>query len=136
MRRLTLHGARRTKLGRTSLAIVVAGWLASAGAQAAETPVYAIPGASIERGRMAIEAAGCAACHTIPGVPGALGNVGPPLTRIGDRTFIAGMLTNTPANMIRWLRFPQSVVPGNAMPDMRLSDSDARDIAAFLYTLH
>jgi cytochrome c1 len=66
----------------------------------------------------------------------AVGNIGPPLARIGDRTFIAGMLPNTPANLIRWIRYPQSVVPGNAAPDMNLSESDARDIAAFLYTLH
>ncbi len=63
------------------------------------------------------------------------GNVGPPLLGIGDRSFIAGMLSNEPANLIRWIRFPQSVVPGNAMPNMGVSDQEARDIAAYLYTL-
>jgi cytochrome c1 len=133
MRRIVAR-QRGSSSWSTALLSIAVGWLASAPTHAAE-PAYAIPGASIERGRIAIKAAGCAACHTVPGVRKALGNVGPPLTRIGDRTFIAGMLPNTPANLIRWIRFPQSVVPGNAMPDMNLSDSDARDIAAFLYTL-
>ena len=78
---------------------------------------------------------GCPACHTIPGVKNANGNVGPPLARIGERTYIAGMLRNTPPNLVRWIREPQAVVPGNAMPDMGVSEADARDIAAYLYTL-
>jgi cytochrome c1 len=61
--------------------------------------------------------------------------VGPPLTRFGDRTFIAGMLRNEPANLMRWLRDPQGVVPGNAMPNMGIDEQQARDLAAFLYTL-
>jgi cytochrome c1 len=68
-------------------------------------------------------------------VKNANGNVGPPLARIGDRTYIAGMLRNTPANVVRWIREPQAVIPGNAMPNMGVSEADARDIAAYLYTL-
>ena len=79
---------------------------------------------------------GCASRHAISGIRGARGNVGPPLDHVGSRTFIAGMLRNDPDNLLRWLRHPQSVVPGNAMPDTGLSDAQARDIAAFLYTLH
>ncbi|WP_161141564.1 hypothetical protein [Propylenella binzhouense] len=30
---------------------------------------------------------------------------------------------------------PQAIVPGNAMPDMGISDDQARDMAAFLDTL-
>jgi len=45
------------------------------------------------------------------------------------------MLRNEPRNLVTWLRHPQEVVPGNAMPDMRLDERDARDIAAYLYTL-
>ncbi len=78
---------------------------------------------------------GCGTCHTIPGIADAHGMVGPPLGSIGARMMIAGMLPNTPANLIKWLMSPQSVVPGNAMPDMGLSERDAADIAAYLYTL-
>ena len=61
--------------------------------------------------------------------------LGPPLTRFGERIYIAGMLRNTPTNLTRWLRDPQGVLPGNAMPDMGVSESQARDMAAYLYTL-
>ncbi|HEY1433445.1 MAG TPA: c-type cytochrome, partial [Stellaceae bacterium] len=74
-------------------------------------------------------------CHTIPGIREARGRVGPPLDNIGERTIVAGLLPNTPDNLMRWLETPQSVVPGNAMPNMGLSDHDARDVAAYLYTL-
>lgn len=88
-----------------------------------------------KRGVALIRDAGCGSCHTIPGVPDAQGMVGPPLNRIARRIYIAGMLRNTPDNMIAWLRDPQRVVPGNVMPDMGLSDEQARDVAAYLYQL-
>jgi cytochrome c2 len=37
--------------------------------------------------------------------------------------------------MVTWLRHPQQIVPGNAMPDLGISEADGRDIAAFLETL-
>jgi cytochrome c2 len=87
------------------------------------------------RGADLIVANGCGACHSIPGIAGARGNVGPPLDRIGTRVFIAGMLRNTPDNMMRWLKNPQAVIPGNAMPNMNLNDAQARDITAYLIEL-
>lgn len=78
---------------------------------------------------------GCGRCHTVPGIEGATGQVGPSLQDIGRRKIIAGILANTPTNMVKWLKSPQSVVPGNAMPDMGLSDRQASDITAYLYTL-
>jgi cytochrome c2 len=111
--------------------------LASALALAACAP-RTTPGAALgdpQRGRELIAAAGCGACHTIPGVSGARGMVGPPLGDVGRRAIIAGMLPNTPDNLAHWIQAPQSVVPGNAMPNMELTDHDARDIAAYLYTL-
>lgn len=77
----------------------------------------------------------CGACHDIPGIAGANGNVGPPLHRIGTRTYIAGYIQNSPDNMAAWIENPQRVLPGNAMPTIGISQKDARDIAAFLYTL-
>jgi cytochrome c len=99
------------------------------------TPAWQIAGADAQRGRALIRDVGCPSCHTIPGVRGARGNVGPPLVRFADRTYIAGMLRNEPRNLVTWLRHPQQVVPGNAMPEMGLDERDARDIAAYLYTL-
>ena len=88
-----------------------------------------------ERGALYIEQIGCGSCHIIPGIDGARGLVGPPLDHIGKRIFIAGLLRNTPANMVTWLRDPQEIVPGNAMPDMDLNEEQARDITAYLYML-
>jgi cytochrome c2 len=78
---------------------------------------------------------GCGGCHTIPGVTGAKDLVGPPLTAMGRRIFIAGVLRNSPENMMAYLQDPQRFVPGNAMPDMGITHRDAQDITAYLYTL-
>lgn len=77
----------------------------------------------------------CATCHVIPGIVGANRHVGPPLTGMGKRLYIAGVIPNTPDNMVRWLQDPQQVDPLSAMPALGLSDRDARDIAAYLATL-
>lgn len=92
-------------------------------------------GGSPTRGRAAIERYGCATCHTIPGVRGADALVGPPLTQVASRSYIGGVLTNSPENMIRWLRDPRAVDPLTAMPTLGVTDGDARDIASYLYTL-
>lgn len=87
-------------------------------------------------GRDALQQYLCVTCHAIPGVPGAWNYVGPALDQMGERPYIAGVMPNTPANMERWLRNPPAVKPGTAMPDLGVSEQDARDIAAFLRTLN
>lgn len=77
----------------------------------------------------------CGSCHSVPGIRGAEGLVGPPLILFGRRTYIAGELPNTPDNLVKWIRDPQSVEPGTAMPKLGLSEEQARDVAAYLYTL-
>jgi mono/diheme cytochrome c family protein len=89
----------------------------------------------VEAGRRAAAQYLCATCHSIPGLVSAEQQVGPPLDGIARRTFIGGVIANTPENMVRWLKNPQEVDPLSAMPPLGLSDQDARDIAAFLYTL-
>jgi len=87
-----------------------------------------------ERGKRAITRYGCGGCHIIPGVAGAIGQAGPDLTGIAGRGVLAGVLANDPDNMVRWLRHPQAILPGNGMPDQGMADADARDIAAYLYS--
>jgi mono/diheme cytochrome c family protein len=87
------------------------------------------------RGKMAIRQYACTTCHLVPGIVGPHAPVGPPLDRIATRKYIAGMLPNTAENMLRWLRTPQEVNPRTAMPDLGVSERDARDMAAYLYTL-
>ena len=77
---------------------------------------------------------GCGSCHSVRDVRTATGMVGPPLDGIALRVIIAGHLANNPSNMERWIRDPQHVSPGTAMPDLGVSETDARDITAFLYT--
>lgn len=104
-----------------------------------QTPERAKPArfekADAARGRKAIEQYACVTCHAIPGVVGPNFPVGPPLAGVGSRTMLGGVLSNSPENMARWLRAPQSFAPLTAMPNLGLSERDARDIAAFLATL-
>lgn len=88
-----------------------------------------------QQGRQIIRQVGCGSCHTIPGVRGANGLVGPPLMWFGRRTYIAGELPNTPDNLVVWLKNPRAVEPKTAMPVLGLSDEQARAVAAYLYTL-
>src|SRR5258705_1981845 len=87
-----------------------------------------------EKGSFELANYGCDICYSIPGVPTATATVGPPLARIGLRTYLAGRIDNTPENMIRWIRQPLSVDPQTAMPETGVTESDGRDIAAYLYT--
>jgi cytochrome c len=77
---------------------------------------------------------GCGSCHALKDVRTATGSVGPPLDGVAARVIIGGHLANTPANMQQWIRDPQHVSPGTAMPNLRVGEEDARDITAFLYT--
>jgi cytochrome c1 len=92
-------------------------------------------GGSAEHGRTVIESRNCGACHTIPGVRAARGLVASPLSWYSRRTFIAGEVPNTPDNLVRWVREPQAIEPRTAMPAQGLSEQEARDVAAYLYTL-
>ena len=88
-----------------------------------------------ERGRRALYAYACIGCHTIAGTVQSHPQVGPPLDGMARRTRIAGVLDNTPHNMVRWLRETDTVKPGTAMPAMGVSEQDAHDMAAYLGTL-
>lgn len=92
-------------------------------------------GGDADRGRELMRAYGCGSCHSIPGVSGADGQVGPPLGGIASRSYIGGVLPNAPDNMLRWLRDPRAVDSLTAMPNVGVTPSDARHLAAYLYTL-
>jgi len=95
-----------------------------------------LTGGDPARGRTAIHAYGCDSCHQIPGIDSSAGKVvGPPLTAMALRVYVAGHLPNTPPAMEEWIRHPRDVNPRTAMPDTGVTVTDARDIAAYLYTL-
>jgi cytochrome c2 len=117
---------------RRAGAALAACWLAGACSTGARPPP---PEGDAQRGRALLQQYGCGYCHTIAGVEKARGDIGPPLDDVGRRVYLAGSLPNTPAQMAKWIRFPQSYRPGTAMPDLRVSAGDARDMVAYLYRL-
>jgi putative membrane protein len=104
-------------------------------ADADEQVTRDLTGGEPGRGPEAIRKYGCDTCHTIPGVLSADAHVGPPLTLVGRRAYLAGRIENTPENMIQWIRHPHSIDNRTLMPEMGVSLQDGRDIAAYLYTL-
>jgi cytochrome c len=87
------------------------------------------------RGAETIARLECGACHVIPGVPHAWGQVGPPLNEWAQHAYIAGKFPNTPQYMIRWLMDPPALAPETGMPAVPMTETEARDLAAFLYEL-
>jgi len=106
------------------------------GRQEVERKAALITGGDPHAGKQLIVQNGCGGCHDIPGVPGARGLSGPPLAKWGSRVYIAGKFENNPGNLVRWVQDAQAMDPGVAMPDMNLTDRQARDVAAYLYTLN
>jgi mono/diheme cytochrome c family protein len=86
-------------------------------------------------GRRIIAQKDCGACHAIPGIRGARGRVGPSLAGFAQRGYIAGELPNRPTLLVRWLPNAPELIPRTAMPAIPMTDRQARDIAAYLYTL-
>lgn len=96
---------------------------------------WAPAGGDAERGERVIASFGCGACHAIPGVRGAHGDVGPSLAGFARRTFIGGGIPNVPAQLVSWILDPPALAPDTAMPGLGLTEREARDAAAYLYTL-
>lgn len=92
-------------------------------------------GGNAAEGVALIRSYGCGTCHSIPGVRGADAMVGPPLISWSSRRYIAGLLPNTPENLVAWISSPQPFEPGTAMPDLGVSDEEARHITAYLFTI-
>lgn len=120
-----------------ALAVVVLAIILWTGCRAGiTTPAFTVyTDGNPAHGKQLITNFRCGACHTIPGIPNAKGVVGPPLMFFAHRTMIAGELPNSTENLVRWIRSPKSVEPGTAMPTLGLSEQEARDVAAYLYTL-
>lgn len=80
---------------------------------------------------------GCPACHTIPGIAGANGTIGPNLGGVASRTKIAGgaVPNNGPNDLKAWIMNPPGLKPGTIMPNLHLTDQEATNIVAYLETL-
>jgi len=86
-----------------------------------------------QRGREVLARYECGACHVIPGVPHAVGKVGPALDHYSRRSYVAGKFPNEPDTLVRWIIDAPSMAPQTAMPAIAVSERDARDMAAYLY---
>ena len=118
------------RFARTTASILLAG-LGVANCDAGTTGT-ARAGADADRGQRLLMQYQCGSCHTIPGVAAARGVRGPSLEAFGKRSYIAGRIPNRADALARWISAPQSLVPDTAMPNMGVSNADARDMAAYL----
>ena len=110
------------RLAFTAVALALAG----CGAEARPAP------GDRENGRLLLRQFGCGNCHRIPGVAAAQGEVGPPLGKLGERAYLAGVLPNTPANLAAFIRDPRRFDPRTTMPNLGVTEAHARDMAAYL----
>ncbi len=106
----------------------------------AHTPVASnafrvVAGGDPARGAALLRTHACTTCHVVPGMRGVTAPVGPPLAGFARRTHIGGSLPNQPELLVRFLMNAPRELPGTAMPDLKIAEPDARDIAALLYTL-
>lgn len=121
-------GLRGRFLGVLALIVPLAAGCGGPGAEG-------IAAGDVHAGRVAIERYQCGVCHLIPGIAGARGQVGPSLDAYAKRVYIAGKLPQDPALLARWIQDAPSLAPGTAMPNVGVTEQDARDIAAYLYRL-
>jgi cytochrome c1 len=86
-------------------------------------------------GKAIIFRVGCGVCHIIPGIPGANGTVGPSLESFAERNLIGGVVPNRPELLAQWVRDAPSLIEETGMPDLPITEEEARNVAEYLYTL-
>jgi cytochrome c1 len=101
--------------------------------QQTERVARAMTGGDPARAPALMRRYGCAGCHTIPGIPGGDGQVGASLADLRHRVYIAGVTTNSPDNLVRWIVTPQAFSQQTVMPATGITEAEARDVAAYLY---
>ncbi len=115
------HGIGRLGVA-CAMALVLAAFAATGRAWADEAAAKEI-----------LKSKSCGGCHYIPGIPGAMGTIGPSLKGLRNRTMIAGgKLENTPENLREWLKNPKSILPETMMPNLGLEDAQIQVLIEFL----
>jgi putative membrane protein len=128
------HSERRTAAWLGCVALLACAFSTTSCASSEAKTANLVTGGDTRRGSAAIFKYGCGSCHTIAGINNAVGLVGPQLTGIGARRYVAGVLENTPENIVRWIQDPKGVDEKTVMPKLGVSKQDAMDIAAYLYS--
>src|SRR5664280_363586 len=90
---------------------------------------------SAKDGLKIVQTMTCINCHSIRGVSVAA-SAAPDLTHLARREMMgAGVLSNSEANLFRWLKNPQAIKPACFMPNLKLADGQAGALASYLETL-
>ncbi len=93
---------------------------------------------AIARGKQLVIERGCLGCHRYRDRGG---NLGPDITYVGDKTVHDFVFENVSGEhtVLNWLtshfKSPATVVPETLMPDLGLSDDEARDLAVYMISL-
>jgi cytochrome c oxidase subunit II len=90
----------------------------------------------LQRGAELFVETGCGACHTIRGTA-AIGTIGPDLTHVGGRRWIAAAtLPSTAEAFASWIRNNQHIKPENKMPPFDIiEDAELALLAHYLESL-
>lgn len=112
-----------------------AAYISSAGRISRMKRAEQITGGNAPRGLASMKRYGCGSCHNAEGLPRLAPGIAPPLESLTSRAYIAGVLENKPENLVRWIVNPPAIDPLTAMPVVGVTEFDARDIAAYLYSL-
>jgi cytochrome c oxidase subunit 2 len=103
--------------------------------QAQLAPAQIPTSGNAAQGLALFQTTSCMNCHAIKGTAATAG-VGPDLTHFASRrTLGAGVAANTSDNLHRWLRNPQVVKPGVKMPDYKFTESQVKQLSAYIETL-
>jgi cytochrome c len=127
-----LHPGARAALSAALSAALCSLLLAACGGKPKEKHVE---GGDARLGKELVAQYQCGACHKIPQVRGAGGEAAPDLEGFGKLSYIANGIPNQPAQLTAWLVDPPAMKPGTAMPALGVTEQEARNMAAFLYTL-
>ena len=122
----------RSSIACAALVLTCAGLLAGCGDDDYRKPYI---GGDAKIGKQLVTQYQCGACHKIPDVPGAGGEAGPDLEKFGRLGYIAGRIPNVPPRLVAWLLDPPALKPGTIMPNMGMTEQEAKHMAAYLYTL-
>jgi mono/diheme cytochrome c family protein len=88
------------------------------------------PRGDAARGAQVLRDVGCLGCHIVgdePAPPGTRRSFGQPLQSLAGKVSYAWLYD--------WVRHPARFSPSTLMPDLRLTDRDAADVASYLTTL-
>ncbi len=76
----------------------------------------------------------CGDCHSVSGIQEGPRR-GPSLAHIATRRLLGGELPNTTENLTAWILSPQSIKPGNHMPNQRMDGAGLTSLVAYLEAL-